>query len=102
MKHATIAKFRNHLSRYLREVQRGETIEILDREVPVARLVAIPPPKPGGPKEDEEAWLTRLERKGIIKRGDGKAVPEILQGFPPGTPPLGAVDALLEERRKGR
>ena len=102
MKSATIAKFRNHLSRYLREVSRGETIEILDRDVPVARLVAIPPPGPGAPKEDEEAWLKRLERQGIIRRGDGKPLPGILKGFPPGSTPAGVVDALLDERRTGR
>lgn len=103
MKHATVSKFRNNLSRYLREVRRGETIEILDRDVPVARLVAIPLPGPGAPKEDEEAWLKRLERQGIIQRGDGKPVPEILKGFPKDEPMYpSVVEALLEERRSGR
>lgn len=103
MKHANIAKLRNHLSRYLKDVQHGETVEILDRDVPVARLVPILPPGPGTTKDEEEAWLSRLERKGVIRRGTGKPVPEILEGFPKDEPlPPSAVEALLEERRKGR
>ena len=37
-----IRELRQHASRYLREVQRGETIEVTDRGRPVARLVPIP------------------------------------------------------------
>ena len=102
MKHATISNFRNHLSRYLRAVRRGETLEILDRDVPIARVVPIAPPKPGAPKEDENAWLDHLERQGVIKRGSGKPVQAILDGFPEGEPlPSSAVETLLDERRKG-
>jgi prevent-host-death family protein len=37
-----IRELRQHASRYLREVERGETIEVTDRGHPVARLVPIP------------------------------------------------------------
>ena len=37
-----IRELRQHASRYLRDVQRGETIEVTDRGRPVARLVPIP------------------------------------------------------------
>lgn len=37
-----IRELRQHASRYLREVQRGETIEVTDRGNPVARLVPVP------------------------------------------------------------
>lgn len=37
-----IRELRQHASRYLREVQRGETIEVTDRGHPVARLVPVP------------------------------------------------------------
>jgi prevent-host-death family protein len=44
-----IRELRQHASRYLRAVQRGETIEVTDRGHPVARLVPIPR---GGRLED--------------------------------------------------
>jgi len=36
-----IADLKAHLSEHLRHVKRGESITVLDREVPVARLVPI-------------------------------------------------------------
>ena len=104
MKHATISMVRNHLSHYLRAVRRGETVEILDRDVPIARVVPIAPPKPGAPKADEEAWLSRMEKKGILKRGTGKPLPDsFFENFPPKGEPLpsSAVEAVLDERRSG-
>jgi len=38
-----IRELRQHASRYLRQVQRGETIEVTDRGHPVARIVPVPP-----------------------------------------------------------
>lgn len=37
-----IRELRQRASRYLREVERGETIEVTDRGRPVARLVPVP------------------------------------------------------------
>lgn len=37
-----IRELRQQASRYLRDVQRGETIEVTDRGRPVARLVPVP------------------------------------------------------------
>jgi prevent-host-death family protein len=45
MRSIGIRELRQHASRYLREVERGETIEITDRGRRVARLV--PPPQAG-------------------------------------------------------
>jgi prevent-host-death family protein len=36
-----IADLKAHLSRYLKTVRRGETITVLDRDTPVARLVPV-------------------------------------------------------------
>ena len=57
MKNVGIADLKAHLSRHLKSVRRGETITVLDRDTPVARLVPIestanglvihPPTKPG-------------------------------------------------------
>jgi prevent-host-death family protein len=48
MRSIGIRELRQHASRYLRDVEHGETIEITDRGRPVARLV---PPADGGPFE---------------------------------------------------
>jgi prevent-host-death family protein len=37
-----IRELRQQASRYMRDVQRGETIEVTDRGRPVARLVPVP------------------------------------------------------------
>jgi prevent-host-death family protein len=39
MRQVRIAQLKSHLSEYLRAVRRGETISVLDRETPVARIV---------------------------------------------------------------
>jgi antitoxin (DNA-binding transcriptional repressor) of toxin-antitoxin stability system len=43
MKTATTHQTKTHLSRYLKEVQAGETIVILNGSVPVAKLTAFEP-----------------------------------------------------------
>ncbi len=42
MKTANIAEFKKHLSAFIELVEKGETVEICRRNVPVARLEAIP------------------------------------------------------------
>jgi antitoxin (DNA-binding transcriptional repressor) of toxin-antitoxin stability system len=77
MKHTSVSYLKAHLSAELRAVQAGETVVVMDRDHPVARLA---------PLEDE---------KGIQVR-------EPLQAFGFGNPtPLlsgGALEALLEDR----
>lgn len=43
MKTATTHQAKTHLSRLLKEVQAGETVVILNRDVPVAKLTAVKP-----------------------------------------------------------
>ena len=38
-KRVRISELKAHLSEYLRHVRRGHTVEVLDRETPVAKLV---------------------------------------------------------------
>lgn len=98
MKKANIAELKNRLSYYLDRVKRGETVLVMDRSTPVARIVPLPPP--AQMESDEfEAWLRRLEEQGIIRIGTGKGVPELLER-PPGERPAGAVEKLIEERRR--
>jgi prevent-host-death family protein len=44
MKQVRIAELKSRLSEYLRAVRRGETIAVLDRETPVARIVPVRDP----------------------------------------------------------
>lgn len=97
MKEAKISEIRDGLSRYLALVRKGEVVRILDRDVPIAQIVPIQAPSGGLPVGDEA--LADLERKGLIRRGHGEIPREILEKDPPGRP-LGALEALLEERRR--
>jgi antitoxin (DNA-binding transcriptional repressor) of toxin-antitoxin stability system len=47
---ATIHHVKTHLSRLLREVQKGETVIILHGDTPVARLTAIKPTRASRPR----------------------------------------------------
>lgn len=54
-----VAELKSRLSEYLRRVRRGETVTVLDRDTPIARLIPLAPgpggiavrrPAPGAPK----------------------------------------------------
>jgi antitoxin (DNA-binding transcriptional repressor) of toxin-antitoxin stability system len=94
MKEAKISELKNGLSRYLALVRRGETVRILDRDVPVAQLVPVPTASQGGPSTEA---LIAMERKGLVRRAAAPIDREILERDPPGRP-CGVLDALLEER----
>ena len=93
MKEAKISEVKDQLSRYLRLVRRGETIRILDRNVPIAQIMPIARAQPGA---DADA-LADMDRKGLIRRGHGKLSRELLDRDPPGRP-CGVLHALLAER----
>jgi prevent-host-death family protein len=81
-----IAELKARLSEYLREVRRGRTLTILDRETPVARLV---------PYDAAPPLIVRRPNPGTPPLGE---VPMP----PPLDLPVDAVALLLEERRTGR
>ena len=96
MKTASISQTKNQLSALLDQVWQGETIVITDHDRPVAKLV------PAQAENGEEAAgaLAQLERKGIIRRGNGEA-----HRLAPRIKPrdgASAVAALLEDREQGR
>ncbi len=98
MKRATLTETKNNLSALVDQVQHGETILILDRGRPVARLESAL-----GEGEDPEGRVARLERKGLLRRASISLPREILMTSPPQSAEGGSVlDALLEERREGR
>ncbi len=97
MKEAKVSEVKNQLSRFLALVRRGEVVRILDRDVPVAQIVPITEPLNGQPAGQEA--LRIMERKGLIRRGSGK-IPRLLLEKDPSGPATGALDALLDERRR--
>jgi prevent-host-death family protein len=99
MKIASITETKNRLSALLDKVRHGETILIMDRDRPVARL------EPVGADErvDPQGRLAQLERAGVIRRGSGKAARLILDKRPPRIAGGASVlRALLAERAEGR
>jgi prevent-host-death family protein len=97
MRVASISEAKNTLSALLDRVRGGETILILDRGTPVAKLT----PADEVPDDDR---IARLERAGVIRRGRGRRVSldELAQPLASGAKPAGVLEALLEERREGR
>ncbi|HVV16196.1 MAG TPA: type II toxin-antitoxin system prevent-host-death family antitoxin [Polyangia bacterium] len=85
MKTVSVSDLKAHLSHYLRMVQRGSEVQILDRGVPVARLVAV-----NRAAEAADGRLERLVAAGIVRRGTG-SVRRFLS-----TPPIAAADADLQ------
>lgn len=95
MKIATISDTKNNLSAYLDMVRQGETILIVDRNRPVAKL------EPVYQEKDAGGRIARLERAGIIRRGNSKRIKEILAAPLPRSR-ASVLQALLEERQEGR
>ncbi len=94
---ASVTEAKNNLSKLLRKVRHGESVLILDRNVPVARLE----PLATGSAEADEAKLLELERRGILKRGTGK-LPKDFWTRPRPKLKGSAVQALLDEREESR
>jgi prevent-host-death family protein len=66
---ASITEAKNQLSKYLDAVRRGESVLILDRNKPIARI------EPAGSAADIDSWqshLQKLEREGRVARAKKK------------------------------
>ncbi len=98
MKKAGIADLKNNLSRYLDQVKSGESILVLDRNQPVARIVPLQKGVRGAVSEDDR--LARLERKGLIRRGTGGSGRWLTKRRVVKVPGSVLQD-LLDERRSG-
>ncbi|MCZ6868532.1 MAG: type II toxin-antitoxin system Phd/YefM family antitoxin [Gammaproteobacteria bacterium] len=95
MEKATISQVKNRLSAYLKKVRAGQTILILDRDEPIARLERV------RAEEHPDDRLARLERAGLVRRALSPVSVEALRGPTP-TSKRSVVAALLEERREER
>jgi antitoxin (DNA-binding transcriptional repressor) of toxin-antitoxin stability system len=93
-----VSELKNRLSHYLRQVRRGRSLLVCDRDQVIARI------EPAGgttaTAAGDEHWLADLERRGSIRRAT-RALP---RDWIAGRPEAGAdvVGALLAEREDGR
>jgi prevent-host-death family protein len=95
---ATITQAKNGLSALIDRVRAGESVVILDRGTPVARLEPIINRGTG----DDDGRLRRLERAGLVRVAVTTApVNALLEPGPPVRTGSSAVDALIDERRSG-
>lgn len=92
MKQVSVTELKNRLSEYLRLVKSGESIEVVERSIPVARLEPLREDAAGG-----SGSLERLLRDGIATRASRKISRGALRQKP--VPCKGdVVRALIEER----
>ncbi len=87
MEKATVSKFKNNLSAYLRKVRAGQTVVIFDREMPIARLERI-----------ESSNNSR--RLALMRPLSAANVRAALTAHPPSSARL--LNALMEDRTEGR
>ena len=95
MERATISQMRNHLSAYLQKVRAGESVLILDRNTPVARLEGVKADTDGNEQ------LVQLEREGLLRRPKAPIPMKQLRITPPRAK-QSVLEALLEEREDDR
>ena len=88
----SVTDLKNQLSKYLRLVKQGETVEVLERSIPIARLEGLSKPASG-----ETAVRDRLIADGILAAARVKPRARDIE-----TPPIpctaDAVRILIEER----
>ncbi len=96
---ATISEVKDGMSAYLRRVKSGESVLVMERRTPIARIVPMGLDAQGGGQGDhmdQEAKLARLEQAGIVVRhGSGSPLDVLGQPLRAGARVL---EALLEER----
>lgn len=100
---ATVSEVKDGISSYLRRVRAGESVLILQRKTPVARIVPVGLSGTSGSVGDEadrNAKLTRLESSGVVaRRSSGSPLEVVREPLSGGARVL---DALLEERSEER
>lgn len=92
MRQVPVSELKARLSQYLREVRRGGEVQVLDRGVPIARLIPIS-------TEPTEEHRQRLIASGIVRPGSENAAAILDQ------PPLDLgvrISDLIDEERGDR
>jgi prevent-host-death family protein len=99
MQKANIADLKNNLSRYLRKVRSGETVLIMDRNRPIARIERVTD------HEAADERRARLIAAGVLippKNPIGKKKLMEILSKKPVKAKKSVLEALIEERREGR
>jgi prevent-host-death family protein len=94
MEKTTISELKNNLSAYLKKVRAGDTLIVLDRDQPVAKIEHI---EKGSTADDR---LIRLEKTGLIRRASRAFDFGTLQEQP--RVEQSVLEALIDERKEGR
>lgn len=92
---ASITELKNRLSSYVDKVRAGESVLVLDRGLPVARLES-----PGIVPDDER--VAALVRQGLARPATAPPPVDLLREELPAKRNVSLLEALLEERREGR
>ncbi len=90
-----VSELKNRLSAYLRRVRAGETVVVMDRDRPIARIEKISGAEP------TDARLDRLEAAGTVRRAARVLPPGFLSEERPQAR-ASVLQALLDERDEGR
>lgn len=98
MRRANIGELKAHLSRYLDHVRGGETVVVVDRAQPIARIV--PFAAVSGSQAEDDDRLAGLERRGVLRRGRGQ-LPKWLGKRRPARVKGSVLADLLAEREQG-
>ena len=95
MKKTNISYTKNHLSELIHLVREGESILIMDRETPVAKLEPVI-----YSKSSHDTWLSDKVARGILSRPRKKQKVPLLVGWKPARTESGIdpLDALNDDR----
>ena len=97
METASITQVKNGLSAFIDRVRGGESIVILDRDAPVARI------EPVTALDDPAGRISRRTRSGILRPAAGRPPIELMRTRGPALAEgASAVAAIVDERATGR
>ena len=100
---AMVSEVKDGMSAYLRRVKAGESVLVMDRRTPIARIVPVGIDSQGGREGDRvdgEAKPARLEHAGIVVRRSQGSPLDVLGS--PLRAGAGILEALLDERERER
>ena len=99
MNRANISYTRNHLSEMIARVREGESILIVDRQLPVARLEPVNATDSRSPR-----WQADMVRRGLVRPARNGIDPRAFQALPRSvcTANGDVLEALLADREEGR